>query len=145
MPHHEIRRLLAEKGNAVHQVSPEALVAQAVRRMNDAHIGSLLVMEATTLLGIFTERDVLVRVVDKALDPRSTRVEEVMTDELITVSPSTTVHEAMHIITRRRCRHLPVVEHGEVVGVISIGDLTRWMVREQRSTIEDLERYITTG
>ncbi len=145
MQHHEIRKLLAEKGNVVHHVSPEAPVAEAVRRMNDHHVGSLLVIDAGTLLGIFTERDVLVRVVDKGLDPRTTVVEEVMTDELITVSPNTTVHEAMHIVTRRRCRHLPVVEHGEVIGMISIGDLTRWMVRDQRDMIEHLERYITTG
>jgi CBS domain-containing protein len=93
-------------------------------------------------VGIFTERDVLVRVVDAGRDPAATRVEEVMTRELAVIRSATRVEEAMSVMTEKRCRHLPVVEEGRLAGMISIGDVTRWIVRNQRHTIDDLVSYI---
>ena len=135
--------VLAHKGSTVHSVAPGATVLEAVRKMNREHIGALMVCESSQMLGIFTERDVLCRVVDSDRDPASTRVYEVMTDQVVAVELSMTVEEAMAIITEKRCRHLPVLEDGDLRGLVSIGDLTRWASRNQEHHIEDLLNYIT--
>lgn len=139
-----VSRVLADKqrGEEIESISPDGSVALAVRRMNELGIGSLLVMDGDRLIGIFTERDVLVRVVGAARDPAQTVVSEVMTVQILTIEPDTTVEEAMRLMTERRCRHLPVLEDDQVVGLISIGDLTRWMVVDQQNKIQDLEGYI---
>lgn len=125
-------------------VSPSVTVMEAVAVMNREKIGSVLVMEEGALAGIFTERDVLVRVVAAERDAARTRVEEVMTSEIVGVRLKTTVDEAMQIITAKRCRHLPVIDEDErVVGLISIGDVTRWVVRDRENHIEELTAYIT--
>jgi CBS domain-containing protein len=102
----------------------------------------LLVLERGRPVGIFTERDVLVRVVAAGLDPKVTPVGEVMTRSLVAVHSETTVGEAMRIITEKRCRHLPVVDDTRLRGLISIGDLTSWLVRDHERTIADLHDYI---
>jgi CBS domain-containing protein len=135
--------VLNQKGDKVHNVTPECSVLEAVQKMNQEHVGALLVCSEGKLVGIFTERDVLIRVVDSGCDPSATRVAEVMTRELVVVKPSTTVEEAMAVVTEKRCRHLPVVEEGELRGVVSIGDLTRWVTRNQQVQIQDLVNYIT--
>ena len=135
--------ILNEKGTAVHAVEPSASVLDAVKKMNEERIGALLVIEGSKPVGIFTERDVLTRVVDKSRDPGGTRVEEVMSTEVVAVSPKTTVDEAMAVITERRCRHLPVLDDGRLEGMVSIGDLTRWVTRKQRYEIQDLVNFIT--
>jgi CBS domain-containing protein len=137
-----LERLLEYKGGALEAVSPKTSVMDAISRMNDRHIGSLLIMEDDRLVGIFTERDVLTRVVPAGMDPQKTPVSEVMTRQLITVAPTTTVQEAMMVVTDTRRRHLPVVQGGKVIGLVSIGDLTRWMVRDQQRTIDDLIDYV---
>jgi CBS domain-containing protein len=101
------------------------------------------VVENGQPIGMFTERDVLVRVVDGERDANKTLVSEVMTRDLIVVRPETSVSDAMSIITHRRCRHLPVMDADTVIGLVSIGDLTRWVTRHQEVEIEDLVRYIT--
>ncbi len=136
--------VLAHKGNTVHWVAPESSVLEAVRKMNQERIGAVLVCSGGTPVGIFTERDVLCRVVDQGRDPYITRVRQVMTTELATVKPSTTIEEAMAVITDRRCRHLPVMEGGTLRGMVSIGDLTRWASRHQEFHIQDLVNYITS-
>jgi len=135
--------LLQHKGPQVHSVSPTATVVEAVRTMNDARVGALLVMDRDQPVGIFTERDVLGRVVDQRRDPATTKVADVMTVELVTVRSETSVEEAMAVITARRCRHLPVMDGEKLSGLISIGDLTRWVTRRQAWHIEDLVNYIT--
>jgi CBS domain-containing protein len=109
------------------------------------HVGAVLVVDAGRLAGIFTERDVLQRVVGAGLDPKTARVAEVMTKDLVTLTPGSTVEEAMEIFTDRRCRHLPVLEDGRIIGVISIGDVTRWTVDSHRAEAEHLKNYISGG
>jgi CBS domain-containing protein len=135
--------VLARKGSKVHCVVPEATVLAAVRKMNEERIGALLVCDGSDVLGIFTERDILCRVVDSTRDPATTEVAEVMTNELIAVPPDTLVEEAMAVITEKRCRHLPVIDDGNLVGLVSIGDLTSWVSRHQEGHIKDLLNFIT--
>lgn len=139
-----VSRVLEEKQprGEVAAISPSATVAVAVRRMNERGIGSLIVMEGERLIGIFTERDVLVRLVDAGQEAARVTVREVMSAEVVTIEPDTTVEQAMRLMTDRRCRHLPVVDDARVVGMISIGDLTRWLVLDQQNKIQDLEGYI---
>lgn len=140
-----ISAILARKGRNVFSVASETSVADAVAEMNRHRIGSVLVIDGNQLVGIFTERDVLRRVVGAGIDPRRSLVAEVMTSGVITISPETTIEDTMVIFTERRCRHLPVVDHGELVGTISIGDVTRWMADSHRAEAEHLKNYITTG
>lgn len=137
-----VAKLLEQKTERVETVNPQASVGEAVARMNQRRIGSILVMDGERLVGIFTERDVLTRVVPQQLDPQRTPVGEVMTRNPISIAPTRTVQEAMMVMTDTRHRHLPVVQGGKVVGLISMGDLTRWMVRDQQRTIEDLTDYV---
>jgi CBS domain-containing protein len=137
-----IASVLEHKGDDVVTVSPETAVLAAVQQMNDRRIGALLVVERGRPVGIFTERDVLVRVIAAGLDPRSTPVGEVMTRNPVVIRSDVTVAQAMVVITERRCRHLPVVDGTRLRGLISIGDLTSWVVRDQQRTIEDLHDYM---
>ena len=137
-----LANVLALKGNDVVTVAPETTVLVAVQQMNDRKIGALLVLDRGRPVGIFTERDVLVRVVAAGLDPKGTPVGEVMTRSPVAVRSATTVGEAMRIITERRCRHLPIVDDSRLLGLISIGDLTSWLVRDQERTIADLHDYM---
>jgi CBS domain-containing protein len=140
-----VSSLLERKNSAVRSVAPTTTVSDAVAEMNRNRIGSVLVIDEGHLAGIFTERDVLRRVVGASVDPRRTIVAEVMTEDLVAVNPSTTVAEAMEIFTERRCRHLPVLDDGRLVGVLSIGDVTRWSVDHHRSEAEALKSYIAGG
>lgn len=137
-----IGRVLEEKTDALETVTPNTSIRRAVERMNDRRIGSVLVMDGDRLAGIFTERDVLTRVVASRLDPDKTPVAEVMSREVVTISPVRTVEEVMMVMTETRHRHLPVVDEGKVVAMISIGDLTRWVVKDQQRTIDDLFDYV---
>jgi len=138
-----LRTLLKKKGPTMHSVPPDATVLDAVRKMNRERIGALLVMNGDDLVGIFTERDVLTRVVDRARDPATTRVAEVMTSNPVVVTAAATVNEAMAVVSEKRCRHLPVVEEGRLVGLVSAGDLTHWVTRNHEYHIQDLVNYIT--
>jgi CBS domain-containing protein len=137
-----VTKLLDQKGESLESVTPETTVMEAVRRMNERRIGSVLVMEDGRLAGIFTERDVLTRVVPQQMDPTRTPVAEVMTRQPVIIPPTTTIEEAMMVVTGTRRRHLPVVQDGKVLGMVSIGDLTRWVVRDQQRTIDDLFDYV---
>jgi len=134
--------LLQDKGGEVHSVGPDITVLEAVQRMNELHIGALLVMDSEKVVGIFTERDVLSRVVAVALDPGGIPVSKVMTSKLAVVRPVTTVEDAMRICSKKRCRHLPVMEGDKLLGVISSGDLSNWITRSQESEIQNLIHYI---
>ena len=140
-----VRDILADKGGRVVTAQPGERVSDAVQRMNEAGIGALVVVDGDRPIGIFTERDVLTRVVAARRDPDTTEVGDVMTRALVAISPSTMVREAMMVVTERRLRHLPVMDGGQLAGMISIGDLTRWVVRDQQHQIDDLLLYITRG
>lgn len=134
--------VLARKGDRVHTVPPDALVHEAIELMVRHNIGSLIVVDGTTLAGIFTERDFLRRVALPGLDPRATPVRQVMTDKLIGVAPERTVAECMAMMTQARIRHLPVVEQSGLIGMVSIGDLVKHVTSEQAVEIRCLTEYI---
>jgi CBS domain-containing protein len=140
-----VETLLQQKGEPLEAVSPQTTILEAIERMNRRRIGSILVMEGDRLAGIFTERDVLTRVVPQKLDCMRTPVAEVMTRQPVLIAPTITVQEAMLVVTETRKRHLPVVQNGRVVGLVSIGDLTRWLVRDQQRTIDGLFDYVRRG
>ncbi len=137
-----LQELLAEKTGEVQTVTPEMTVSAAVELINARKIGSVLVMDGGRLVGIFTERDVLRRVVGERRDADRTRVAEVMTRELVVMKPTSTVGDAMAVVAERRCRHLPIVEGGKVVGLVSAGDLNHWLIRDRQVHIEQLVDYI---
>jgi CBS domain-containing protein len=134
--------VLQIKGQTVETASPATSASVAVERMNALHIGALVITDHDHVVGIFTERDVLTRIVGAGLDPRSTSISQVMTNDPVTVRPTATVSEALHVMTNRRCRHLPVIEDSRLHGLVSIGDLISWIVRVQERTIYDLHDYI---
>lgn len=137
-----VAKVLEQKTERVEAVTAQTSISEAIARMNQRNIGSILVMDGERLVGIFTERDVLTRVVPQELDPQRTPVGEVMTRQPVTITPTNSVQDAMMLMTDTRKRHLPVVQNGKVVGMLSIGDVTRWMVRDQQRTIDDLTDYV---
>ena len=137
--------ILEEKGGEVLKVDAEASVFEAVQLMVAKNVGSLLVTESGDITGIVTERDYLRRVALEGRTDRETPVREIMSSPLIVASPETTVDECMALMTDRRIRHVPVVEEGSVVGVVSIGDLVKFKSKLQTFEIQYLTNYITAG
>jgi CBS domain-containing protein len=127
-----------EPGKAIHSVRPDATVTECVRTMAAEKIGALIVMDGERLIGIFTERDALNRVLAAGRDPGATRISEVMTKDPFCIPPTTTVGDAMELVTQRRFRHLPIVDNGKVLAVISSGDLTHWLVKDQMVEVQEL-------
>jgi CBS domain-containing protein len=127
-----------EEREAIHSVGPDTSVTECVRTMTTEKIGALIVMDGERLIGIFTERDALNKVLAAGLDPVSTKVSEVMTKDPYCIPPTTSVGEAMELVTKRRIRHLPVVENGKVLAVVSSGDLTHWLVKDQMGEVQEL-------
>jgi CBS domain-containing protein len=137
-----VSQLLGDKGAQIHSVAPTDSVLRAIEMMATLHIGALLVMNEGILAGIISERDYARKVILKHRSSRDTPVSEIMTSPAVTVGPSDTVHQCMQMMTEGRFRHLPVVESGRVVGILSIGDLVKAVMEEQSAQIEQLERYI---
>jgi class 3 adenylate cyclase len=137
-----VRDIVAELNQEVQTVSREASVSEAVSKMRDCNIGALPVLDGEQLLGIFTERDVLLRVVDRDLDPKCTAVWEVMTSDPIFVDPRSTVEEALATMTQKRVRHLPVAEKNRLLGLVSSGDLTTALLRAQEHHIDGLGKFV---
>lgn len=127
-----------ETGEAIHSVKPDTAVAECVRAMTAEKIGALMVMDGEKLLGIFTERDALNKVLAAGLDPVNTKVSAVMTRDPFCIPPTTTVGEALEQVTSRRIRHLPVVDTGKVLAVISSGDLIHWLVQDEMQEVQEL-------
>ncbi len=140
---HSLEHILTIKGRDIRVIAPDATVLEAADEMCGAHVGALLVMDDDRLVGIFSERDLMKRVVLARRDPARTRIDEVMTRDVACVSPAVSPHDAMALITHRRIRHLPVVDGKRVVGVVSIGDLVRWTLLEREHDIEMLEDYVS--
>jgi CBS domain-containing protein len=129
---------LFEARETIHSVGPDTIITECVRKMTAERIGALIVMDGERLVGIFTERDALNKVLGAGLDPVSTKISEVMTKDPFCIPPGTTVGEAMEVVTQRRFRHLPIVENGKVLAVISSGDLTHWLVKDQVGEVQAL-------
>lgn len=140
--HTPLSVLLKDKGYVTHHISAQASAYECVLKLNQLGVGALLVMENEKLLGIVSERDLIRKLLGNQYDPSKVRVEEIMSKDIITVLPSMTVQEAMRIVTEKRIRHLPVVENNKLLGLISIGDLTRWAMLQQEREIEALTGYI---
>ena len=140
-----VSTLLTEKGAVIHSAPVTGTVEDAVQVMNRHKVGSVVIMDGDRLVGIFTERDVLYRVVAAGLTPGTTPVTQVMTANPKVISPDTTVEEALTMISEKRCRHLPVIDHGRMVGLISQGDITRWLVQAHQAQAQHLLDYITGG
>jgi CBS domain-containing protein len=138
-----VRDILQRKNGEVFSVGPETTVYRAIEIMAEKRIGALLVVDEGKLVGILSERDYARKVVLKGRSSKETPVHEIMTSPVIFVEPRNSVDECMKIITDNRIRHLPVVDEGKVVGVVSIGDVVNWIISAQKHTIEQLQNYVS--
>jgi CBS domain-containing protein len=140
-----VSSLLHHKGSAIWQVSPDTTVFDAIKLMADKNIGALPVLSSGTLAGIVTERDYTRKVALQGKSSKDTHVWEIMSNQVICVSPDESVEECMRLMTENRVRHLPVIENEKLLGIVSIGDLVNWIISSQNSAIEQMEQYIAGG
>ena len=138
-----VKHLLEGKGNVIYAIEPHRPVLEAIRTMADKYIGALLVMEGEQLLGIVSERDYARKIVLLGRSSAETPVSEIMSAPVMTVAPGDSVNHCMKMVTDKRVRHLPVVDNGNVVGVLSIGDLVKAVIDDQAEQLEHLQRYIS--
>jgi CBS domain-containing protein len=137
-----VKNILETKSNAIFTITPDTTVYHALELMVEKNVSALLVMEADKLAGIFTERDYARKVVLKGKKSKETQIGEIMTSSLITVSSGSSIDECMELMTGKYIRHLPVVDDGKLAGIISIGDVVRCIIKEQKSIIGHMEQYI---
>jgi CBS domain-containing protein len=135
--------ILKRKGGEIWSVRPDQTVYEAIEMMADKGVGALLVISDGKLAGIISERDYARKVILQGRSSRTTVIQEIMTSPVISVSPKEAVEECMELMTRNRIRHLPIMENERVIGIVSIGDLVKWLVSEQEETIEHLHNYIS--
>jgi CBS domain-containing protein len=140
---HTIRQILGEKGDQIWSVQPKDTVYDTIRLMAAKGVGALIVMNGDELHGIISERDYARKVILEGRSSRDTEVGDICTSPAITISPQATAEEGLALMTRKRIRHLPVVEQGKLLGVVSIGDLVNAVIGDQQQLIEQLERYVT--
>src|SRR3712207_4084447 len=139
----KVRNILQKKGNVIFSIDPDSSVYDALELMLEKDLGALLVIENGKFIGIFTERDYARKIILKGKASKETLVREVMSEHPVTVTPDNSVEECMQLMVGHRFRHLPVLNGNELVGLVSIGDLVKFIIEEQRTIIEDLEHYIT--
>jgi CBS domain-containing protein len=139
----KVRNILENKGRAVFSVEPTVMVLEAIELMCEKNIGGLLIVEKGKLAGIFTERDYARKLILKGKSSKDTPIGELMTPNPFTVTPDSSIDDCMKLMTDKFIRHLPVMENGELIGMISIGDVVRHVINEQKDIIEHLEHYIT--
>jgi CBS domain-containing protein len=137
-----VRQLLQAKGGAIHSVSPDTRVFEALKLMAEKEIGALVVTDGGALVGIMSERDYARKVILHGKSSHDIPVRDIMTSQVLTVTPGQTVDQCMALMTSKRFRHLPVTEAGKLVGLVSIGDLVKEVIAEQEQTIKQLESYI---
>lgn len=137
-----VRQLLEGKRHKLISISPEATVYEALQMMSEQDVGALVVMESERLVGIFSERDYARKIILHGKSSRETLVREIMTGKVVVVRPGQTVEDCMALMTDKRIRHLPVLEENRIIGVVSIGDVVKEMLSEQKFIIEQLESYI---
>jgi CBS domain-containing protein len=140
--HDSVERILRQKGSEVHSISPDATVYEALEMLEEKNVGALLVMAGDELVGLLSERDYVRKVKLKGHSSTDLKVTEIMSTPVVTVTATATVDECMRCMTNKRCRHLPVLGEGKVLGVVSIGDLVNWIMTVQDVTIHQLEDYI---
>ncbi len=140
---HTIRQILQAKGGSIWSVTPNDTVYEAVRLMAEKGVGALLVLKDEKLHGMMSERDYARKVILEGKASRDTLVGDICSSPVVTISPSATAEEGLEMMTAKRFRHLPVVESGELQGVVSIGDLVDAVLRDQQQLIEQLERYVS--
>ena len=134
--------LVRKKTSTIWSIGPNAMVVDAIQLMGEKNVGALPVVDNGTLVGIVSERDYTRKVILKGRSSKETPVSDIMTAQLLTVTPSDSVIECMRIMTEKRVRHLPVLEGTNLVGILSIGDMVNWFISAQTATIDNLERYI---
>jgi len=137
-----VSSLLREKDSHIWSIKPDATVYEAIELMAEKNIGAVPVMDRGKFLGILSERDYTRKVILQGKSSKKTLVSEIMSANIVTVAPCDTVGDCMRLMTDKRVRHLPVVEKGDLVGILSIGDVVRWMISAQTATIEHLTKYI---
>jgi CBS domain-containing protein len=142
-PSGTIHEILHNKGSTVWSISPDTLVYDAIALMADKNIGALLVVDNGKLVGIISERDYTRKIALKGKSSKQTRVKEILSGQVIRVSPAHTVEDCMRLMTDHRIRHLPVLDGEKIIGVISIGDLVNWIISTQTTTINQLQTYIS--
>ena|SRR5438309_7877926 len=138
-----VRNILQKKGNAVYSTAPDSSVFDALEILEDRNLGSLVVVDDGKLVGVFTERDYARKVVLKGRSSKETLIRDIMSDRPIVVTPDHTIEQCMQIMSDKFIRHLPVVDHDYLVGVISIGDIVRYIIEEKDYIIDTLTHYIT--
>jgi CBS domain-containing protein len=134
--------ILEDKGDMVLSIDEGQSVFDAISLMAELNIGALLVLSGETICGIFTERDYLQKIALQSRSSRDTPVRDVMTREVLSATPADSIEQCMELMTRHRCRHLPVVSDGTLLGIVSIGDLVKRVLEEKEARIEQLSRYI---
>jgi len=138
-----VRDILQAKGHTAWSVGPQATVYEALQLMADKDVGALLVLENDRLVGVFSERDYARKIILKGKSSRDTPVRDIMSEQLITVQPEQTVADCMALMTHQRVRHLPVLADGQLIGIVSIGDVVKAIMTQQEFEIDQLEKYIT--
>ncbi|MGI8597620.1 MAG: CBS domain-containing protein [Chitinophagaceae bacterium] len=138
-----VSHILKVKSSNIISITPDTIVYNALELMVTKNVSALLVLEDEKLVGIFTERDYARKVILKGKNSRDTRIGEIMTEDLITVSPDSMIDECMQLMTSRFIRHLPVLEENKLIGIISIGDVVKFIIEDQKFIIENMEHYIT--
>lgn len=139
----KVKDILKEKGNTALSVTPTAMIFEALQLMSEKNVGALLVIDNEKLVGIFSERDYARKIILKGRTSLDTQVNEIMTENVFTISPEDTIDHCMALMSERRIRHLPAVQGDSVVGVISIGDVVKCIIKEQESVIEHFKDYIS--
>ena len=140
----KIRNILESKGHQVYSVTPETSVYDALQIMMEKNISSLLIMENDILKGIFTERDYARKLVLMGRSSKDTPIGDIMTANLLTITPSESIDQCMEIMSNYKIRHLPVIDNNRVTGMVSIGDVVKFIIEDQKRTIQQLESYIAS-
>ena len=137
-----VRQLLSDKNHEIYSVSPEIMVYDAIKLMTEVNVGALLVMEDNKLVGIMSERDYTRKVILEARSSRETPVRDIMTSDVLTVTPDQSIEDCMKMMSEHHIRHLPVAENGKAIGIISTMDVVKNIISEKETVIDQLEHYI---